>query len=79
MKGWLLLVSLFCGSSLFAQMQENLPGPSDPVSLDSVLNITVFVIVPLLMIVFLFFWIRRGRNQNESADEEESTTGSEKE
>lgn len=65
-------------ATTWAQMPQNLPNDPDPVELDSLLKIVVFIVVPVLLIISLFFW-RRWSRKNKAENERETSGEEEKE
>jgi heme/copper-type cytochrome/quinol oxidase subunit 2 len=62
----LVLVALVPATiTTWAQMPQDLPNDPEPVEMDSLLKIVVFIVIPVLLIVSLFIWKRKNRNNKE--------------
>lgn len=61
-----LIFSLFLPSFLFAQIPTDVPHPDNnpPVDFSEPANIVIFIILPILAIVFFFIW--RSKRKKES-------------
>ena len=49
-----------------AQIQRGIPKPTDPIDLSKTSDLVIFIVLPALVIVLIFFWRRaiKKRNQN---------------
>jgi hypothetical protein len=49
-----------------AQIQRGIPKPTDPINLSKTSDLVIFIVLPALVIVLIFFWRRaiKKRNQN---------------
>jgi uncharacterized BrkB/YihY/UPF0761 family membrane protein len=57
--------------STMAQVQRGLPKPSDPIDLSKTSDLVIFVLLPALVIIFIFLWRRAIKKRKQNRNNEE--------
>jgi heme/copper-type cytochrome/quinol oxidase subunit 2 len=62
------IFTLLFTPGLFAQQPTHVPGPqtNTPIDLNSWFDIIVFIVMPLIMIIFYFMWRRQVKMDKEA-------------
>jgi membrane protein implicated in regulation of membrane protease activity len=68
-----LTVFLLCTLpfSAISQVQRGLPKPTDPIDLSKTNDLVIFVVLPALVIVLIFFWRRAIKKRDQKRKENE--------
>jgi drug/metabolite transporter (DMT)-like permease len=67
MRNTLFIISaLLLTSSLFGQSQELVQLDKEPVDFSNPWNIVLFIIFPIVLAVFYFWWLKQQRKEREN-------------
>jgi uncharacterized membrane protein YhdT len=68
MKRIIYIFTLLLTTAIFAQQPTHVPGPqtNSPIDLNNWFDIIVFIILPLVMIIFYFMWRRQVKMDKEA-------------